>query len=663
MRYLHIFRHFRERFALKFFAVFFSFFILLSSAFILFFIHHQSRALTDTLINEGEVLTGLLAYNSRLGVFSENEVLLKDPIEGILQREEVISVSVFNQDGKLLLRGEEGGKVFSDAVNVNGNEQNIKRIMEGFHKIQSPFHVETGDHFEFWAPVVSRKSSAAEEFLYFEDISKERESHVIGSVRVILSKEILHKRYKSLLFNGLFIGIVFLVFGSVVTYLVVRRITGPLKRLTVTVKAFGMGKPVEEVPVETGDEIGKFAFAFNTMTESLSRKETEKRQLEEQLRQAQKMEAIGTLAGGIAHDFNNILMVIIGYGDLLLMKLEKNETVKKFVVQILAAAKRAANLTQSLLAFSRKQIIDPRPLNLNEVIINVEKMLSRLIGEDIEFRINLAHGAMMVMADFGQMEQILINLAANARDAMPDGGVLTISTAPIDLDGSFFRGHDLKKPGRYILLSVADTGSGIDEKTKERIFEPFFTTKEIGKGTGLGLSIVYGIVKQHDGVIDVWSKAGKGTIFRIYLPMIEAEAKGIDTEAHTLVKGGTETVLIAEDDVEVRGLSREILERYGYRVIDAIDGEDAIDKFVTHEKDIEIILLDMVMPKKNGREVLKEIKKMRPDIKALFFSGYAPSSILHKGILEEGIQFISKPISVDNLLKKVRELLDHQAES
>jgi signal transduction histidine kinase/ActR/RegA family two-component response regulator len=661
MRYPHIIRRFSEHFALKFLAVFYSFFILLSSAFIIFFIHHQTRALTDTLINEGEVLTGLLAYNSRLGVFSENEALLRDPIEGILQREEVISVSVFNQDGTLLLKGEKGGKVFREAV--YGKEQNILRIMKASHNIRSPFHVETPDQFEFWAPVVSRKSPTTEDFLYFEETSKETESHVIGTVKVILSKVILHERYKSLLFKGFLIGIVFLLFGSVVTYLAVRRITGPLKRLTATVKAFGMGKPVEEVSVETEDEIGKFALAFNTMTESLSKKEREKRQLEEQLRQAQKMEAIGTLAGGIAHDFNNILMVIIGYGDLLLMKLEKNETVRKYMEQILAAAKRAANLTQSLLAFSRKQIIDPRPLNLNEVILNVEKMLSRLIGEDIEFRVDLAHGAMMVMADVGQMEQILINLAANARDAMPDGGVLTISTAPIDLDGSFFRGHDVKKPGRYVLLSVADTGSGIDEKTRERIFEPFFTTKEIGKGTGLGLSIVYGIVKQHDGVIDVWSKTGKGTIFRIYLPMIVADTKGIDTEAHKLVRGGTETVLIAEDDVEVRSLSREILERYGYRVIDAIDGEDAVDKFMKHEKDIEIILLDMVMPKKNGREVLEEIRKIRPDVKALFISGYAPHSMHQKGILEDGIQFISKPISVDDLLKKVREMLDHQAGS
>ena len=370
------------------------------------------------------------------------------------------------------------------------------------------------------------------------------------------------------------------------------------------------------------------------------------------------MEAIGTLAGGIAHDFNNILTAIIGYGNLLQMQLDEDSPSIHNVEQILASAERATNLTQNLLAFSRKQLINPRPINLNESIKDVKKLLAMLIREDIEIKVELTREDLVVMADSGQIEEVLMNLATNARDAMPDGGVLTIATESVELNREFFKAGDHERPGRYGLLSVTDTGIGMDEKTKEKIFDPFFTTKEVGKGTGLGLSMIYGIVKQHEGYLDVSSNPGEGTTFRIYLPLVEAEVEKKKSKSLYPPAGGTETVLLAEDDESVRMLIKEVLERSGYEVIEAIDGEDAVRKFMENEEKIQIFLTDVVMPKKNGKEVYEEIIKTKPDIKALFISGYA-SDVIHKqGIIEEGINFISKPVLPEVRLRKIREVLD-----
>ncbi len=385
---------------------------------------------------------------------------------------------------------------------------------------------------------------------------------------------------------------------------------------------------------------------------------TEHRKLEEQLRQSQKMEAVGQLAGGVAHDFNNILTAIIGYGNLMQMKIKEDDPLRVHIEQILSSSERAANLIRSLLAFSRKQIMNPKPLNLNEIVERVTKLLSRLIGEDIELKIVLTDRALTVMADSSHIEQVLMNLATNARDAMPNGGSLTIETEAVNIDEEFIKAHAYGKPGEYALISISDTGAGMDEKTKDKIFEPFFTTKEVGKGTGLGLAMVYGIIKQHDGYIHVYSEPNEGTTFRIYLPVIESEVEEIKQKDLQSVEGGTETVLVAEDDASVRGLIKDMLGRYGYNVITAEDGEDAVKKFSENRGMVQLLLFDVIMPRKNGKEAYTEIKKIKSDIKVIFISGYTADIIHKKGILEEGLNFILKPISKNNLLRKVREVLD-----
>ena len=385
---------------------------------------------------------------------------------------------------------------------------------------------------------------------------------------------------------------------------------------------------------------------------------TERQKLEEQLLQAQKMEAVGQLAGGIAHDFNNILTAIIGYGNLFKTEISEDDPLQTYVARILASAERAANLTKGLLAFSRKQIISPKAVNLNELLKGVERLLSSLLGEDIELSVVPANNDLIIIADGSQIEQVLMNLATNARDAMSDGGSLTIRTEPIEFDNEFIKSHGYGRPGFYALISVGDTGESMDEETKERIFEPFFTTKEVGKGTGLGLSMVYGIIKQHDGYISVYSEPKKGTTFKIYLPLIKSTIEEEKLLAFPGIKRGTETVLIAEDDVEVRKLATKVLLGAGYKVLEAKDGEDAIKVFTENKEKIQLLILDVIMPKKNGKDVYDEIKKELPDIKAIFMSGYNSDVIHKKGFLEEGLDFLPKPLLPDELLRKIREKLD-----
>jgi PAS domain S-box-containing protein len=386
---------------------------------------------------------------------------------------------------------------------------------------------------------------------------------------------------------------------------------------------------------------------------------TEHQKLEAQLRHAQKMEAIGTLAGGIAHDFNNILNVIMGYGALAIENLEAGSPSKKDMNEVLIAADRAANLTKRLLVFSRKQVVEVKPVNINELILGIQKMLVRIISERIEFSLDLADRPLIVLADAGQIEQVLINLIVNAKDVMLEGGRLTIGTGLEEVDEAYVAAYGYGKPGRYVLITVADTGHGMDVETQKKIFEPFFTTKSIGEGTGLGLAIAYGIIKQHSGYIQVYSEPGQGTEFKIYLPVREETAlQDKKPDAAFSVKGGNETVLVAEDDAGLRTLTKIILESFGYSVISAEDGEDAVTKFMENRERISLILLDMIMPKKNGKEVGEAIRKISPRIKILLTSGYTMDIIKTKELAEADFDFLHKPFQSKDLLIKVRGILD-----
>ncbi|OLC07756.1 MAG: hypothetical protein AUH42_02935 [Gemmatimonadetes bacterium 13_1_40CM_70_11] len=390
---------------------------------------------------------------------------------------------------------------------------------------------------------------------------------------------------------------------------------------------------------------------------------TERKQLEEQFHQAQKMEAVGRLAGGVAHDFNNLLTAILGSADLMLDSLRAGVPEREEVEEIRKAALRAADLTHQLLAFSRQQVIAPTVLNPNDVVANMDKLLRRLLGEDVELRAVLAPDLATVKADSSQLEQVVLNLAVNARDAMPNGGKLTIETQNVELDVAYARGHVSSQPGDYVMLAVSDTGVGMDAATQARIFEPFFTTKEKGKGTGLGLATVYGIVKQSGGWIWVYSEPGHGTTFKIYLPRVaEAAAPAAPSPAPPASVRGSETVLVVEDDEMIRHLVQRVLKANGYTVLVAASGRDAERVAGQHQGPIHLLMTDVVMPGMNGREVARRLAAARSGIRVLYLSGYTDDAIVHHGVLEPGIAFLQKPFTLAVLGRKVREVLDGPAQ-
>lgn len=411
---------------------------------------------------------------------------------------------------------------------------------------------------------------------------------------------------------------------------------------TITVRISGRAVTSEDEPAD--------------VLEAIAEDVTERRALEEQFRQAQKMEAVGRLAGGVAHDFNNLLMVISGYAEVILATLTDVHPLTEKAKAIQQAADRATTLTRQLLAFSRKQLLELKVVDVNAIVSDMERLLRPLIGENVELMARLTPEAGYTRADAGQLEQVLMNLVVNAKDAMPDGGTLTIQTQHVVFDQSHRRGQTFIRPGNYVLLSVSDTGMGMDRETQSRIFEPFFTTKEKGKGTGLGLSTVYGIVKQSGGYVTVQSEKGRGSTFYIYLPQVEGNAEKQTAPITRAAAGGTETILLVEDEESVRQLVRDTLESKGYKVVEAENGENGLQAASRYDGKIDLVITDVVMPGMGGREMVEQLVKSRPQTKFLYLSGYTEEAILNGGTLE-GTAFLQKPFTLQSLSRKVREML------
>lgn len=499
------------------------------------------------------------------------------------------------------------------------------------------------------------------------------------------------------------IGLFLFVMGVAGTFVLSRTITSPLYQLTAGATAISRGDHSRGVNIPGNDELGQLAKAFNAMLkkvsdsqrelehkvqertsqleeanrqlESLSQSHAHKRSVAEQERtdalealhhterqlvQSQKLEAVGRLAGGISHDFNNLLTVILGYSDITKRNLQDGDPLRRNVDEIIKASERAASLTRQLLAFSRKQVMQPRVFDVNTVVSDLEKMLRRMIGEDIELRVGSESDLGNIKADPVQLEQVIMNLVVNARDAMPKGGKLSIETANVYLDESYSQDHVSVVPGDYVMLAISDTGCGMNEETRQHIFEPFFTTKEQGKGTGLGLSTVYGIVKQSGGNIWVYSEEGHGTTFKIYFPRVTAEAEEYRRTANAHeVAGGSETILLVEDAEWVRTLARQVLETAGYRVLEAGNADTAIrlcDKI--NGDRIDLLLTDVVMPGMSGNDMSRIISAKHPGMPVLYMSGYTDDAIVQHGVLEAGINFLQKPFTPAALALKVREVLD-----
>ena len=453
------------------------------------------------------------------------------------------------------------------------------------------------------------------------------------------------------------LGMIVVLAGVLLAYVISDTFTKPLGSLVQGVRALEEGNFEYPLRADGDDEVARVTRAFESMRDTLERNEEQREQLEEQLRQAQKMDALGRLAGGVAHDFNNLLTVIKGNSDLALERLKTTDTVRANCEQIRRVADRAALLTRQLLAFSRRQMLQPKILDLNELIVEMGRLLQRLLREDIEYKTQLGEPLGRVQADPGQMEQVLLNLIVNASDAMPKGGTLTIETANVRVDEGYAQSRTPLATGEYVMLAVSDTGFGMEANTKARIFEPFFTTKEPGKGTGLGLATVYGVVKQSSGYIFVDSEPGAGARFEIYLPQVREQALAVaEEERAAKLRPGRETVLLVEDEADVRTLTCEFLKTAGYQVLTAVDGEEGLETGQRFGDQIDILVTDVVMPRLRGPELAKRLKQKLPDLKVVYMSGYTEEFSEAPNLLQ-GAYFLQKPFSRDGLLRHIQDAL------
>ena len=487
-------------------------------------------------------------------------------------------------------------------------------------------------------------------------MSSSKGSPVTLSVLQSLDKAAQFVRALNQILLGL--GLTGLLAAGLLIFLISRTFTKPLESLVAGAKALEQGNYDYALAAAGEDEIGKMTQAFERMRSSLQITQAEQKQLEDRLRQAHKMEAVGRLAGGVAHDFNNLLTVIRGNSELLAENNGGDPRQRKYIEQIQNAGDRAVTLTRQLLVFSRMQVLQPRVVNLNKIAADMNKIIPRLIGEHIEFQFEADADTGSVLADPGQLEQVLMNLAVNARDAMPNGGRLRIETRKARVDAQEARKRPPMEAGDYALLQVSDTGHGMNAETQARIFEPFFTTKEVGRGTGLGLATVYGIVKQSNGFIWVESEVAKGTTFQIYFPSCRGQETGAaEAASRQPAAGGNETVLVVEDETDVRELAEQFLQSGGYTVLTAKDGEAALEIVAGSQRPIHLVLTDMIMPKMNGHQLAEELAKSRPDLKVIYMTGYAefPSSQLERQF--GGVNLLQKPFSRASLLARVHEIL------
>jgi signal transduction histidine kinase/FixJ family two-component response regulator len=458
------------------------------------------------------------------------------------------------------------------------------------------------------------------------------------------------------------VGLVAVLAGGTLIYLISKAFTRPLAGLLEGVHALQMGDFAYPLEARGGDELAEVTRAFDGMRGTLQQNEAQREQLEEQLRQSQKMEALGRLAGGVAHDFNNLLTVIKGHSELMIDRMKPTDGVYGSAQQIMKTADRAASLTRQLLAFSRMQVLQPRILDLNALVADMSKLLRRLVREDIEFNFRMGDSLGRVKADPGQIEQVLLNLTVNASDAMPQGGKLTIETQKLKVDAKYAGARPPLKPGHYVQLVVTDTGHGMDAATMSRIFEPFFTTKESGKGTGLGLATVYGVVRQSGGFIWVESSPGNGARFEIYLPRaVEKEETVADERESGRSRHGSETILVVEDEDEVRALTSEFLGSAGYSVLTAKDGVEALEVAERLGNSIQLLLTDIVMPKMRGTELAQKLKESFPKLRVVYMSGYLEQDTCSGEILEKAM-FLQKPFSRDMLIRQIGEAFSEKAQ-
>ena len=658
---LNFIQQLRESFGLRIFMIFTTSIFLLVAAFTFFFFHYQSSTLTRHLTQRGLLISQILAHSSKIGVFSENAALLTALGEGILQQSDVYEVSIYNSQGKLLKNLKNAS---FDSKSTDSGETGPEQAALSPEAFRSklPFYDNAPRSFIFFAPVLSGEIFDIEQATSFPDISRpESRDRIIGFVRVAMTKANLNQQLNKLLATGIFIGLIFLIVIAPMIFLISKRISQPLKKLTEGVNMIGAGGEVKNIPVESDDEIGKLAHAFNQMAESLKTREAENQTLSKQLHLVQKMEAIGTMAGGIAHDFNNILSAIMGYTELAMLETPKEGCQQKKLKEVFKASLRAKDLVNQILTFSRQVPGEPKPYKLAVIIKEALKMLRASIPSSVEIRQNIASNLSPVMTDPTHIHQVIMNLCVNAAHAMKEkGGLLKVSLEDVTINAKKASLNPDFRPGKYQKLTVEDAGHGIQPEIMDRIFDPFFSTKPTGEGTGLGLSVVHGIIKNHGGVVLVSSGPGEGTVFEVYFPVMEVEAPLVECGQSVSITQSeikNQRILLIDDEAMLAAVGHDLLESLEYEVVAETSVHRALNIFRESPDKFDLVITDMTMPHMNGLDFAAEIRKIHRDIPIILCTGYS-DSLSESAAKSVGIhEILTKPLTRARISEAVQKAL------
>lgn len=659
----HFLKNIKNSFRIKVILASILFMLLTCFSLTVFFIHHQSATLTEALYERGNLLMGMLAHSARVGVFAENKDLLKNPVDGVLEQREVDRVFIYGANGSLLYAAGADLKQAAGAKDPSPSGLIGEKLAERLRSAEASVYFDVSGGLQVWSAVFSRPVYESTDSLFFKEGHVPNPRRVIGFINIELSKKTLDLQVYGFLLKTVLIALVATIAGSVLIYLVINSIASPLNRLAAGIKALGTNGMVAPVPVGTEDEIGRLAAAFNELSESLRKRNEENFQLEKQLRQAQKLEALGTLAGGIAHDFNNVLSPIFGYTEMSMDQLQKNDPLYHNLKQVLSAAGRARDLVKQILAFSRQSQKEKMPLRIQIVVKEALKLLRASLPATIEIKEQIDSVCGPVLADPTDIHRIVMNLGTNAYHAMREkGGRLEVVVEEKELTETGVKRLSLNmSPGRYVKISVRDTGIGINEETLQRIFDPYFTTKPSGEGTGMGLSMVHGIVKASGGEILVDSKVGSGTCFKVYLPRIEELAGSVEPVSAESIPGGRERVLLVDDEADIANMLKQMLENLGYRVTVRTSSLEALEVFAADPGQFDLIVTDQTMPNMTGDELAAQVILMRRDIPIILCTGFS-EVITEKQAREKGIHgFLMKPILRRKMALTIREVMEGRA--
>jgi signal transduction histidine kinase/CheY-like chemotaxis protein len=655
---LNLLKAFRNSFQVKVISVSIFFMLVICVVLTVYFVQSQRTSQNDALIGRSQLLAGTLAHSAKVGIFSENTDLLKDPIGGVAQHEEVACVVVYNSAGTLLSKSQDPQKM-ATIQSFPVTEKIDDALLGKLRRSGSLVYFTTPEALQVWSPVFSTSGYTAETSLFFGEGDSQKNTRVIGFIGITLSKGILNKQLYSFLSKAVIMALAAMIAGSLVIFLVIKGISSPLNHLAQGIKALGSEGVTGEIPVESKDEIGRLAMAFNEMSESLRERRAENLSLEMQLRQVQKLEALGTLAGGIAHDFNNVLSPIVGFTELAMDDVPKDGELYNDLQEIFNAAIRARDLVKQILAFSRQAKSERVPLKVQLIVKEVLKLLRATLPTTIALTRHIDENCGPVLADPTDMHRIIMNLCTNAFHAMRDqGGELKVTLENCVL-GSDERVPSLNLPsGKYLKLTVSDTGVGMDEATRERIFDPYFTTKLPGEGTGMGLAVVHGIVKSCDGDILVFSERGKGTTFELYFPRIESDAEGSESLDGEPVPGGNEHILLVDDEAQIVFMMRQMLNHLGYRVTTRTSSIEALEVFAVSPGKFDIIITDQTMPNMTGDELALKLMSIRKDIPVIICTGFS-EKISEEKARKKGIRaLLMKPVIKQEMARTIREVLD-----